>query len=270
MLEIRNIAGGYGGADILGGVDFSVETGEMLGIIGPNGCGKTTLLRFITGVLRPRRGEVLIEGKSVLDFPRRELARISACVTQEAATDFSFDAREIVTMGRHPYISRFGWETRHDIETVDRAMEFTDVTHLADRPITDLSGGERQRVFIAMALAQEPRLLLLDEPTSHLDINHQLAIMDIVSRLHRESSVTVVMVSHDLNLASEYCDRLLMMNEGRVAHHGTPEEVLTPENIERIYGTRVHVERNPASGRPHIILISRSAEKRNEVMDRGL
>ncbi len=255
MLEVRAIEAGYGDATILRGVSFRVQPGEMLGVIGLNGCGKTTLLRVVSGVLPARGGELLINGKPTRDIPRRDMARLMAFVSQDIVVDFSFDVREIVMMGRTPYISRFGWETRHDRDIAQRVMEFADVAELADRAITDLSGGERQRAFIAMALAQEPQLLLLDEPTTHLDINHQVAIMNIIRELNVRHGVTVVMVSHDLNLASEYCDRLLMLHKGVVAQCGTPAEVLTEENIESVYGVKVRMEQNPVSGRPHVMLI---------------
>jgi iron complex transport system ATP-binding protein len=256
MLEVRDVEAGYGDSLVLRGVSFRVERGEMLGIIGQNGCGKTTLLRVMSAVLPLRRGEVKIEGRPVQGMARRELARMAAFVSQDLVVDFSFDVREIVMMGRTPYISRFGWETKHDVDVVSRCMEFADVAPLADRPITDLSGGERQRAFIAMALAQEPRLLLLDEPTTHLDINHQVAIMDILRELNREHGVTVVMVSHDLNLAAEYCDRLLMLHRGVVAHDGAPEQVLTEEHIREVYGVKVRLQQNPVSGRPYVILVA--------------
>ena len=255
MLEVRDIEAGYGDTTILRGVSFRVQPGEMLGVIGLNGCGKTTLLRVISGVLPARRGEVIVDGRPTRIIPRSEMARLMAFVSQDVVVDFSFDVREIVMMGRTPYISRFGWETRRDLEITRRAMEFADVVDLADRAITDLSGGERQRAFIAMALAQEPRLLLLDEPTTHLDINHQLAIMNIIRDLNERHGVTVVMVSHDLNLAAEYCDRLLMLHKGVVAQHGPPEEVLTEERIMAVYGVKVRMEQNPVSGRPHVMLI---------------
>ena len=260
MLDVRNISAGYGGAAVLRGVDLRVAEGEMLSIIGPNGCGKTTLLRAVSGVLPIAGGDVLLDGRPIGDIPRKRFAQVVACVTQEIAADFSFDVREIVTMGRTPYISRFGWESRHDLEVVERVMAQADVAHLADRPITDLSGGERQRAFIAMALAQEPRLLLLDEPTSHLDINHQVGILNIVRALNREQGVTVLMVSHDLNLAAEYSDRLLMLREGLAAHEGAPDEVLTEAHIGEVYGATVRMERNPVTGRPHVMLIPHESE----------
>ena len=261
MLEVRDLICGYGDAPVLNGVSFRVSQGEMLGVIGPNGCGKTTLLRAVSGVLRWAGGEALLDGEPIDRVPRKTLARTVACVSQDIVVDFSFDVREIVAMGRTPYISRFGWESARDREVVERSMALADVAHLAERPITDLSGGERQRAFIAMALAQEPRLLLLDEPTSHLDINHQIAVLNIVRDLNLKHGVTVVMVSHDLNLAAEYCDRLLIMRGGEVASLGRPDEVLTEENIRRVYGAEVRMETNPVTGRPHVILIPARPEE---------
>ena len=261
MLDVRDLSCGYGGTPVLRDVSFRVDAGEMLGVIGPNGCGKTTLLRAVSGVLRRSAGDVRLDGRSLDAFSRRALARRVACVSQDVIVDFSFEVREIAAMGRAPYINRFGWETAHDRAVVERALVQADVGHLADRVLTDLSGGERQRAFIAMALAQEPRLLLLDEPTSHLDINHQIAILDIVRGLNREQGVTVLMVSHDLNLAAEYCGRLLMLRGGEVAHRGTPDEVLTQGNIRDVYGAEVRMETNPATGRPHVILIPGAANE---------
>ncbi len=257
ILNISELSCGYGDTEVVHGVSFGVRAGEMLGIIGPNGSGKTTLLRTVSGVLRPFGGRVLVEGQDLHELSPGEIARRLAFVSQDVLVDFSFTVREIVMMGRTPHIGRLGWETGHDRETAERAMKFLDVLQLADRPITDMSGGERQRVFLAMALAQEPRVLLLDEPTSHLDINHQVAILDLIHRMKTGEGVSVLLVSHDLNLASEYCDRLVLFSEGSVKLMGSPEEVLTEANIREVYGTRVRLEKNPSTGRPHVMLMPR-------------
>jgi len=245
----------YGARRVLHHVAFDARKGEMLGIIGPNGSGKTTLLRVVSGVLKPSRGRVMIDGHDVSALDRRTLARRVAVVSQDVVVDFSFDVREVVLMGRNPHLGRLGWESRHDQEVAQRAMELADVAHLADRPITEISGGERQRVFIALALAQEPSLLLLDEPTSHLDIDHQVGILDLIRDLNRRQGVTVLLVSHDLNLASEYCERLILLDQGRIHLAGKPADVLTEGTIRDVYRAKVRLERNPVTGRPHIILI---------------
>ena len=266
MLDIRELACGYGNQPVLRGVDMSVAAGEMVGIIGPNGCGKTTLVRAATGILPLSAGSVRINGRDVGAMSPREVARIVAFVAQDREVGFSFDVEEIVLMGRTPHMRRFGWETHRDAEVARSAMRMCDISHLAERNINELSGGERQRAFIAMALAQEPGLLFLDEPTSHLDINHQLGILDIVRDLNRRDGLTVVMISHDLNLASEYCDRLYLLCDGKVFAKGPPEEVLVEDTILATYRARVHMDKSPVTGRPLVILVpgARAAEASRE------
>jgi iron complex transport system ATP-binding protein len=254
MVSIEDIVAGYEGRPVLRDVRLDVAPGEFLGLIGPNGCGKTTLLRVISGVLPTMKGQVRIEGSGVREIGRRKLARIMACLLQDLSLDLAFTVREVVLMGRSPHLPRIGGETARDFDVARQVMELCDVSHLAERPITEMSGGERQRVLIAMCLAQEPRVLLLDEPTSHLDIGHQLSVLDLIAKLNRQTGVTVIAVLHDLNLAAEYCQRVLVLNEGRVAALGTPAEVLTAGMVSTVYGTTVLVERNPLSGKPHLVL----------------
>jgi len=258
MLSVQNVSAGYDETPVLKGVSADVGDGEFVGIIGPNGCGKTTLLRVISGVLGPTEGAVLLDGRRIADIPQRELARTLTCLSQDLKLDFPFTVREVAFMGRTPHLPRIGRESPRDWEIVRNAMELADIAPLADRPITEISGGERQRVFIAMCLAQEPRLLLLDEPTSHLDVGHQLSILRLIRRLNIETGLTVVAVFHDLNLASEFCGRLLVMHRGEVEADGPPEEVLTVAMIHKVYGTDVLAERNPVSGRPHIVVTAES------------
>ena len=254
MLSIQNIVAAYGENVALQNVSAEIRAGEFLGLIGPNGSGKTTLLRVISGVLLPREGHVQLGDTNLQDVGRRRLAKIMAFLSQDITLDFSFTVREVVLMGRSPHLSRIGWETSEDIEIAERAMALTGTTCLADRIVTELSGGERQRAFIAMCLAQEPEVLLLDEPTNHLDIAHQLSTLDLIRAFNRQTGMTVVSVFHDLNLAAEYCDRLVMLNGGRVAAVGTPEEILTKDMIRNVYGAQVFIRHNPVSDKPHIVI----------------
>lgn len=254
MISVENVVAGYGRKVVLQDISMATDAGDFVGLIGPNGSGKTTLLRVISGVLAPREGRVLLRGASLQDIGRRALARTMAFLPQDMAVDFSFTVRELTLMGRSPHLSRVGYEKRKDLEIAERAMELTGVAHLADQIVTEISGGERQRVFIAMCLAQEPELLVLDEPTNHLDIAHQLSALDLIRKLNRETGMTVISVFHDLNLAAEYCQRLVVLDRGRVEALGPPEDVLTADMILRVYGVRVLTERNRVSGKPHIMV----------------
>lgn len=258
QLIIRDLAVEYGSIPALQGVSLEVQAGDMAGIIGPNGSGKSTLLRTIARVLRPRRGCVLLDGEDVLRWETKQLARRLGVVAQESPISFDFTALEIVLMGRAPYLGRLEAESERDLAIARRAMEETDCWELAERLVTQLSGGEKQRVIVARALAQQPEILLLDEPTAALDINHQVEILDIVARLNRTESVTTLIVMHDLNLASQYCDYLVVLKAGEIFAVGTPEEVITAPIIDAVYGTDVVVARHPRSGRPQIILLPQS------------
>lgn len=255
MLSIENISAGYdSNILVLENVTMKVAPGEFVGLIGPNGCGKTTLLRVISGVLPPKKGRVMVQDSSVQETGRRTLARTMACLSQDLALDLPFTVRELTLMGRSPHLPKMGRETEKDFAIADRAMTLADVSHLSDRPVTEISGGERQRAFIAMCLAQEPKVLLLDEPTNHLDIGHQLSVLDLIRKLNQQTGMTVVAVFHDLNLAAEYCERLLVLNDGRSEAMGLPADVLTEDMIRRVYGANIRTEQNPVSRRPHIII----------------
>ncbi|MFH0947529.1 MAG: ABC transporter ATP-binding protein [Elusimicrobiota bacterium] len=256
MLEVRNLFCGYDSKFFLQNISFNVEHSEIVGIIGPNGSGKTTLLRAITGVLKPNQGLVLIEGKNIAQMELKELAKKVAVVPQDFNLDF-ITVEEFILLGRIPYFQKFQFlETKKDLEIAERCMILADIYKLKNRFLSEISGGEKQLVLIAKALAQEPKLLLLDEPTSHLDITHQVVIMDLVRKLNKEFGLTVCMVLHDLNLASEYCNRLLLLNNGSVHRNGTPEEVLTYQTIENVYKTVVIVKENPVTHKPYIFLVS--------------
>lgn len=232
------------GHTILQGVDAHVVSGEFLGIIGPNGAGKTTLMRVLAGLARPTAGRVLWQGRPLTELPDRERARRIGFVSQNPAIGFGFTVRDVVSMGRYPYRRLFeGWRAA-DQEAVQAAMAATGVSHLEDRPVTDLSGGERQRVFLARALAQQPRVLFLDEPIANLDVRYQLEVLNLVSGLRERHGWTVVMAIHDLNWALRYCDRLLVLQAGRVAACGAAQSVLNEDLIATVFGVKSRVERD--------------------------
>jgi iron complex transport system ATP-binding protein len=256
-LEAREVSAGYGRRVVVDGVSLAVGAGECLGVIGPNGSGKSTLLRALSGVLPLLAGEVLLAGRPIAAYARREVARLLAGVPAELVSAFAFSARDIVAMGRHAYLPLLGDLGPEDERAIASALAATESGGFADRPFDELSSGERQRVVLAQALAQEPRVLLLDEPTAHLDLAHQTLLLDLLKRLQAERGLAIVLVSHDLNLAAEYADRLLLLERGRTRAAGTPEEVLDYRLIEEVYGTVVVVETNRISGRPRIVPVSR-------------
>ena len=262
MLEIKNLTCGYDANFFLNDINLEVENRELVGIIGPNGSGKTTLLKGMTRVLKPKKGGIFLEGRNITEMGVRELAKRIAVVSQSFETG-SMSVEEFVLLGRIPHFERFQFlETKMDLEIARKCMMLTDTLRFKDRPISEISGGERQLALIARALAQEPKLLLLDEPTTHLDITHQVAILDLISRLNKELELTVIMVLHDLNLASEYCHRLVLINEGKIYKIGIPSQVLNYQTIEEVYKTVVVVETNPISSKPYILVIPEEERRR--------
>jgi iron complex transport system ATP-binding protein len=240
LLEVNGITFGYEREPLLYDVHMRVREGEMVGLLGPNGSGKTTLLRLVSGVLRPQQGSVILDGRDLLDWGQRGIARRIAVVPQELHVPFAFTVEQMVSLGRTPYINLLGSRSAQDVLIVQDAMHAADITELAQRIFNELSGGERQRVVVAMALAQQPKLLLLDEPTNHLDIKYQIDMLELVQRLNRERGVTVIAAMHDLNLAARYFPRLLLFQRGIVADAG-PAEVLEPHLLKRVYGIDVQV-----------------------------
>jgi len=254
-LMLQHLKLSYGNRRVLNDVCFSVLEGEFFIIIGPNGSGKTTLVRAMSGAVKPQQGEVQVLGRALRSYSGKALARCVAVVPQVAPVDIPFTVAEVVLMGRSPHLPWMGLERRKDLETAERAMHFTHVAHLAERNLDQLSAGERQRVLIARAICQQPRIMLLDEPTSALDLAHQVQIMDLLDKLRKDEGITVVMVSHDLNLAALYADRLLLMKEGGVVSLGKPAEVLTFETLEQTYGCVLLVDNNPVKAVPRITLV---------------
>lgn len=253
VLAVEEVHFSYRGAPVLRGLCLKARTGELVGIVGPNGSGKTTLLRLISGVVRPSSGGISVDGTDLAALKPSQRARLVAVVPQAPRLPPEFTALELVLLGRNPHLGLLQWEGRRDLEAALAAMEMTGILHLAKRPLGTLSGGERQRALVAMALAQEAPMLLLDEPTSSLDLAHQASIMDLVSAVQRERGGIALVAMHDLTLAAQYCQRLVMLAEGRAYADGPPQAVLTPENISRVYGAEVLVLAHPSSGTPVVL-----------------
>jgi len=257
MIEVHSISFRYHEDWVLQEVSFQVEKGEFVAVIGPNGSGKTTLLKILYRLLAPQQGEILFELVSMKKMDRADIAKRIAVVAQETHLLFPFTVLETVLMGRSPYLGNSIFESEKDLEIAKRAMEWTKVLPFSERPMDELSGGERKRVFIARALAQEPEVILLDEPTANLDIHHQIDFLDLILTLNQERGLTIIMASHDMNMASEFCDRLILLQGGRIYKMGPPGEVITRENIESVYGCQVWIDQHPISGMPRISLMKK-------------
>lgn len=235
-LEVKELCGGYGAKRVLDGIDFTVEPGSVVSLLGANGCGKSTLLKMIGRILQPKSGSILLDGKSIRQFDTAELARRMAILPQLHHAQGDLTVEELVSYGRFPHKKGMPGLSRHDREMIGDALKMTRMDGLRNRPLGTLSGGERQRAWIAMTLAQEPELLLLDEPTTFLDICCQFEIAELIRQLNRERGITVLMILHDLNLAAGCSDRLIMLKDRRIFCSGTPAEVLTRENLRAVFG----------------------------------
>jgi iron complex transport system ATP-binding protein len=255
MLKLSKLLSGYLGNDVIKDISLEVNEKEFVGIIGPNGSGKTTLFRTITKIIKKYTGELLYKDKEIKDWSVKLLAREIAVVPQFLLLTFPFNVYDFIALGRTPYLGRFEPISIRDKKIIESSMEITGCTHLKGRLVTELSGGELQRVFLAQALTQEPKLLLLDEPTSHLDVGHQVEIMHLLKKLNKEQGLTIIIILHDLNMASDYSDRLLLLNEGEIYKMGLPVDVLTYQNIEAVYKTVVVVNENPVTKKPHILVV---------------
>jgi iron complex transport system ATP-binding protein len=257
LLSLRDVEFAYpsaqrrrGGPFALKALGFTIARGEILGVIGPNSAGKTTLVRLLTKVLEPAAGEIVLDGSPLSRISRWELARQVAVVPQDVPPGLPFSVEQVVLMGRYPHAPGRFFETAEDLAVGRAAMALAGISELAEASVASLSGGERQRVLLARALAQEPRLLVLDEPTAHLDLHYQVECVGLLRRINQERGVTIVLVSHDLTLAAEVADRLLLLSQGRLVRLGTPTEVLDEDVLARVYGCRVVVSPSATSGRP--------------------
>jgi iron complex transport system ATP-binding protein len=257
VLTINDIDCSYGSVKILEDIKFTVNSGDFLGILGPNGSGKTTLLKSISRVLKPQKGTILIGEKDIYKLKTIDVAKQLAVVPQDTPVTFDFTSLEVVLMGRNPHMPRFKMESEEDLAIAKKSMELTDIWHLADRPVTELSGGERQRVIIARALTQEPEILLLDEPTTHLDICNQLEIMDLLKCLCKIKKLLIIAVFHDFNLAARYCDSLILLKGGKIVAVGESNRTLTSENVKKVFNVDTIVKKHPVTDSLHVIPISR-------------
>jgi iron complex transport system ATP-binding protein len=256
-INVNNLNYYYGDFPALKNVTFSVATGDFFIIIGPNGSGKTTLLKVMSGILKSQAGQLEILNRPVNQYSRKALARTIAFVPQMIPVDFPFSVTEIVLMGRSPYLGMLGLEQEKDLGIAKQALNFTGVDHLAHRKLNQLSGGEQQRVFVAKAICQEPEIILLDEPTASLDLAHQIRLMDLMEKLKNERGITVVMVSHDVNLAAMYGNRLLLLNKGEIVQLGPPRDILTFKTLEHVYGCTLLVDESPLGKSPRVTPVPR-------------
>jgi len=254
LLEATSIRAGYDGKAVISDFSLAANPGDFLGLIGPNGSGKSTLIRVLSRVLTPLSGQALLEGEDVWQKGATWAARRMAVIPQDSPLAFDFSVLETVLMGRSPHLGRFSLEGEEDLAVAWQALRLTDSEALANKPANALSGGEKQRVIISRALAQQPRVLLADEPIAHLDINHQLQILELLRRLAKEQQLLILAALHDLNLAATFCDRLLLLSGGRMIVAGPPAEVITQENIRRAYGVTAKVKINPTNNRPYLTL----------------
>ncbi len=254
MLEATGIACAYDGTDVLSDVTLRLSPGDFVAVAGPNGSGKSTLIRALSRVLRPRLGSALLDGRDLYALPARESARAIAVLPQESSIEFEFSCEEVVMMGRAPHLGRFETESECDRAVVRDAMERTSTWELRSRPVVELSGGERQRVLLARAFAQEPKILLLDEPTAHLDVSFQVQILRLVRELRDDRKTAVLASLHDLNLAAAYADRIVLLSKGRIAASGTPKEVLVESVLRPVFGPEITVRAHPDSGAPLVLV----------------
>jgi iron complex transport system ATP-binding protein len=255
-IEARNINFSYTAKSVIEDVSFTIDEAQRVAVIGPNGSGKTTLLKIISGTLFPHSGQMIVDGQETGKWQRKEIARKVAMVPQDTSRIFPFYAEEIVLMGRFPHLGRYRFEDKRDYQLVREAMEKTNTLAFADRRFNELSAGERQRVLIARALAQEPEILLLDESTAFLDLKHQVRFLSLLQQLNALQKLTVVFVTHDLNLAARNASRIILLDNGKIYAIGSPAEVITSANIKGVYDVHARVDANPYDGSPSVTLLT--------------
>lgn len=241
LLKTDQLNFAYDSEPILNDITFSIDSMEFVGLIGPNGSGKSTLLKLIGGILNSNQGKIDFKGKPIESIPKKELAQSITWIPQDHPMVFPFTVQEIVMMGRHPYLTPLSFEGEEDFQIVQHAMEITKTLQFAERYFNEISGGEKQRVMLASAIAQEPEIMLLDEPTSALDLKYQVQILNILKRLNEQKKITLILAMHDLNLASRFCQRLILLQDGVIVRDGTPEDVLQKDIIEKVYGVEVEL-----------------------------
>jgi len=266
-LEVKNISLSYNHHDVVKGLSFTLRPGELVGLIGPNGCGKTSVIKALSRLLSPGSGEIFLDGKPLNLIPRHSLARFVGVVPQNPSLPETFTVSEVVLLGRYPHLGFMRTESSKDLAIASWAMERTGISSLSGRKIGELSGGERQRVTIARVLAQEPESILLDEPTASLDINHQVEILDLIKNLCQDKNIAALIALHDLNIAAQYCDRLILMKEGRVHAEGLPGEVITAATIKEVYGAENLVYPHPENHLP-VVLLGANHNKSNGKKER--
>lgn len=254
VLEIEAVSHAYGVHQVLHDVSLQVRRGEWVGIIGPNGSGKSTLMSLMSNAETVKQGRVQLYGKEIQSYKRKQLSRLMAVHQQEALPDVHYTVRDIVEMGRFPYQSWFGSEREDSSSFIEQIMNQLQLTELADRPFNELSGGQRQRASLGKLMAQAPSIVLLDEPTTYLDIHYQVQFMEVIREWQQECGLTIVSVLHDLNLAALYCDRIVVLRDGVVQGDGTPEEIMTPELLSDVFQTETVVVEHPHCGRPQVLM----------------
>jgi iron complex transport system ATP-binding protein len=264
-LEATGIQFAYGQRSILNDINLEARFGEVIGLVGPNGSGKTTLLRIASGSLAPQKGSVYIQGRELPSLRPKDRARLVAMVHQSPAVPPGFTALEVVLMGRNPHLGFLQWEGQKDIEVCRQVMELTETWEFADRPVSALSGGELQRVFIARALAQETPVLILDEPTSHLDISFQTNVLDMIETIRRKTRITVLVAMHDLTLAAQYCSRIVALHQGAIVASGDPSDVLTVEVVSRVFGASVSIIEHPVHNTPVVLPVGQVVSVKQRV-----